>query len=140
MSNMEENKMVTTHSWNGHSTDLPSEGHNLILGRVHDGEVRRHMLGQLWRDDLHLQIETVSGAGVEYSAPHIVHTLLQLKVNGPGVEGDFVRLELPRVVKHRHVDPRHVRNLEITAVQRRTYYSISGAVRHYLERIRAENM
>lgn len=64
----------------------------LLRGRIHDGSPRAHVGGKAGCHDLNIEADTLRGARVEDSAAHVVDTLLQLTLNGPGIEGQFPSL------------------------------------------------
>lgn len=100
-----------SYSWYGDLSKLFCEVQDLLLGGEDDALVPRHVVGEFGGNDFDRQREALRCGWVLDSAPHIVHTLLQLGVDGPGVQLDVVGFQLPIVVKYGRVGPAHVGDL-----------------------------
>jgi len=63
------------------------------------------------RGDFNSQADTLRSAGVQCGGSHVVYTLFQLCLDGPGIQCHTPWLQLTRIVKDSHVDPGHRSNL-----------------------------
>lgn len=65
--------LISTHHWR---SNLLVEFFNLLYGWVHDRFVTRDVREKVRNRHMYFQAGTLCSAGVQDSAPHIVHTLL----------------------------------------------------------------
>ena len=63
-----------------------------LSGWVHDGGTGAFVGGKAGCHDLNFEADTLCSAGVEHGAAHVVDTLLQLTLDGPGIEGQLPSL------------------------------------------------